>query len=440
MTAPMWMKGDTQLDPAMMRFMAAGDVALDHELFPFDIRATGAHVEGLARIGLMAPADAQRVRGCLESLLAEFNDGRFALDDRFEDGHSAIEWRLCEQLGDLGKRVHLGRSRNDQVLVATRLYMLDALGRIKSLALDAARSSLSMARRFERTPMPGYTHLQRAVPSTVGLWMASFAESFTDDAALIGSTAAWMDTCPLGGAAGFGVNLPLPRSVVARSLGFERLQINPMYAQASRGKFEVQALAAVWQLMQDLRRLGWDLTLFASAEFGFVSLAAGATTGSSIMPNKRNPDVAELLRGSACAVAGAMAELQQIISLPSGYHRDLQLTKAPLIRGLRAAIRAGVVVPQLLEGLTIHKERMAGAIEPAMFATDRAVELAAAGVPFRDAYRTVGQELGELTSTDATASIEARVSPGACADLCLEAIEARITQAIAEPKHLGRQS
>ncbi len=426
MTSMLWIKNDSVLDQELLDFMVGEDRDLDAVLMPHDIRATIAHVGGLRSIGLLTEQEHASLVSALDALLLEFQSCDFVLDDRFEDGHSAIESYLVDQLGDLGKRVHLGRSRNDQVLVSTRLFMKDALRELQSSAVQCAHAALRQARAHEFVPMPGYTHMQRAVPSTVGLWMASFAESFVDNALLLESTIDWIDSCPLGTAAGYGVNVPLPRTEVATELGFDRIQINPMYAQASRGKFEAHALSVAWQFMQDVRRLGWDLTLFASAEFGFVSLPAEATTGSSIMPNKRNPDVAELLRAGAGVVAGAMAQIQNITSLPSGYHRDLQLTKGPLIRGLQSATRAGAIVPRVIEGLTFHADRMLDSIDPALLATDRAVELAVSGVPFRDAYRMVAE--GGAASENATPqqSIRDRVSPGACADLRLDEIEARL--------------
>lgn len=426
MTGMMWMKNDSVLDQRLLDFMIGDDRELDAVLMPYDIRATAAHVRGLHAIGRLTDQERRALLNALDALLDDVRSGAFTLDDRFEDGHSALEAHLVERLGDLGKRVHLGRSRNDQVLVATRLFMKDALEEIRSHTARCAESSLRLASAHEFVPMPGYTHMQRAVPSTVGLWMASYAESFTDDAALLGSTIEWIDACPLGTAAGYGVNLNLPRDAVAKDLGFARTQINPMYAQASRGKFEAHALAVVWQFMQDLRRLGWDLTLFASAEFGFVTLPAEATTGSSIMPNKRNPDVAELLRAGASIVAGALAQIQNATSLPSGYHRDLQLTKGPLIRGLQSAMRAGGAASRVIDGLILHPEPMKSAIDPAMMATDRAVELAVSGTPFRDAYRTVAAEGHDVPPEAPEKSIHDRVSPGACADLRLAEIEARL--------------
>lgn len=426
MSSLLWQKDGVQTDDAIMRFLAGDDIVLDRELFPHDIRATGAHVRGLAKAGLLDSGDADRVQTALDELAEQWSAGSFELDSRYEDGHSAIEAFLTDRLGELGGRVHLGRSRNDQVLVATRLYMIDALeGLCRGLAL-CARSALKRARQHEMDPMPGYTHLQRAVPSSVGLWMASFAESFADSAALVSMTRAWIDASPLGTAAGYGVNLPLEREAVAADLGFARLTINPMAAQASRGKHEVQVVGAMWQAMQDVRRLAWDLSLYSAEEFGFVRMPAETVTGSSIMPNKKNPDLAELLRASCATVGGAMSELQQVLSLPSGYHRDLQLTKPALVRATRTTLDAVALVPGVIDRTEFRTDRMRAVIDPSMTATDRAVELAAAGMPFREAYRQVGNDLASITKVDGDASVRARVSPGACADLRLDELEARI--------------
>ena len=321
-------------DEAIMQFLAGEDVVLDRELFPFDIEATAAHVRGLARIGILGETESTRLVDLLDELSEEFETGRFTLDDRFEDGHSAIEMYLTEKAGAAGAKVHTGRSRNDQVAVATRLYLKSCLHRLVELNAQVALACLEKAERHADLPMPGYTHLQRAVPSSVGLWMAAFAEAFSDNLALASSTLKAVDCSPLGTAAGYGVNLALDRDGVAAELGFSRLQINPMYTQNSRGKFELLALQAAAHAMQDLRRLAWDLSLFTTSEFHFVSLPEAYTTGSSIMPNKANPDVVELLRGRAATVEAAMVEIQSVLSLPSGYQRDLQLTKAPLILSL----------------------------------------------------------------------------------------------------------
>lgn len=425
-TRPLWYKGGEGPGAEVMAFLAGEDVLLDRHLLPYDIIASAAHVRGLERIGVVSAEERDALLSGLSALSALVERGEFVLGPPHEDGHSAIEEFLTERLGEVGKKVHTGRSRNDQVLVAQRLWMKDALGQAAAVCAQIARAALERAERDPMVPMPGYTHLQRAVPSSVGLWMAGVCEAFVDDAALLAQTAAWIDCNPLGTAAGYGVNLPLDRDGVTEELGFGRLQINPMYAQNSRGKFELQALSALSQAMLDVRRLAWDLSLYTSAEFGFVALPSGYTTGSSIMPNKRNPDVVELLRAAYAPVAGARAEIEQLLSLPSGYHRDMQGTKGPLIRGMVSGLQALRLVAPMLADMTFNTERMAAALSADMYATDRAIELTAAGVPFREAYRQVGAELDALEARSPASSLAARVSPGGCAALRLDALRARV--------------
>ena len=422
--------GGAAADESIMQFLAGEDVLLDRELFPFDIQATAAHVRGLARIGILGEAESGRLVELLEQLQQEFRDGVFALDERFEDGHSAIEMYLTERAGEMGAKVHTGRSRNDQVAVATRLYLKDRLHRLVELNGRIALACLRKAEQHADLPMPGYTHLQRAVPSSVGLWMGAFAEAFSDNLLLAANTLEVVDCSPLGTAAGYGVNLPLDRDGVARELGFSRLQVNPMYAQNSRGKFELLTLQAVSHAMQDLRRLAWDLSLFTTSEFSFVALPEAYTTGSSIMPNKTNPDVVELLRGRAATVEAAIVEIQSVLSLPSGYQRDLQLTKAPLIRGMTASLQALEIVPAMIGGLSFQERTMREAISVEMFATDLALEQAARGVPFRTAYLEAKQQLGTVKAPDVAASLAQRVSPGGCGNLLLDRIRARLEQQI----------
>ena len=415
-----------QVDKTIMEFMAGEDVVLDRELFPFDIRATAAHVRGLQRIDILNHEECTQLCALLDELLEEFAQGNFILDERYEDGHSAIEVFLTERAGKLGARVHTGRSRNDQVAVATRLFMKDCLQQAIELNARIALSCLSLAEQHAQVPMPGYTHLQRAVPSSVGLWMGGFTEAFTDNLVFARQVLELIDSSPLGTAAGFGVNLPLDRDGVAAELGFGRIQVNPMYVQNSRGKYEIMVLQALLHAMQDVRRLAWDLSLFNTSEFDFVSLPNRYTTGSSIMPNKSNPDVVELLRGRAATIEGALVEIQAALSLPSGYQRDLQLTKAPLIRGTRSALQALAIVPGLVNGLEFKQENMLQAITPEMFATDIALQKAAEGVPFREAYLMAKQKMDENAQLDVQESLARRISPGACGDLQLDRIRLRL--------------
>lgn len=419
-----------QIAESITEFTAAEDVVLDRELFPFDIQATIAHVRGLTRIGVLPNREGDLLCSLLDRLGEDFAAGRFVLDERFEDGHSAIEVTLTEQAGEIGAKVHTGRSRNDQVAVATRLYLKDALRRLADANGRIALACLQQAEAKASVPMPGYTHLQRAVPSSVGLWMGGFAEAFTDDLVLAGYVLDLIDSSPLGTAAGYGVNLPLDRDGVADELGFSRVQINPMYAQNSRGKFEILALQAALQAMLDLRRLAWDFSLFTTSEFDFLRLPSQYTTGSSIMPNKSNPDVIELLRGRAATVEGAIAEIQSVLSLPSGYQRDLQLTKAPLIRGLKSALQALRIVPDLLAGLEYKEGNMRKAISSEMFATDKALEMAAQGVAFRTAYLDAKSNLEKGEAPDVASSLARRISPGACGNLQLDRIRSRLEREI----------
>ena len=425
MTDLLWQKPGVAVDAQIQAFLAGDDVILDREFFLHDIAASRAHAQGLQRIGILSGDEVAALERELSALADEFRSGGFVLDARYEDGHSAIEARLTERLGDVGRKIHTGRSRNDQILVATRLWLKDRLARLRGLAIETAGVALARAEAERGLPMPGYTHLQRAVVSSAGMWWAGWAEAFLDDAQRAADTRGWVDANPLGTAAGYGVNLPLDREHTTRALDFARLQVSPLYAQLSRGKFELAALEALGSAMLDLRRLAWDLSLFTSAEFGFVGLPAQYTTGSSIMPNKRNPDVVELMRGSYASVAAARTEIEQLLSLPSGYHRDLQVSKGALFHGFGKGLGALALLPDLLRNLEWRPERMRAALDPSMYATDLAMDLAREGVPFREAYRQAADPARWKEDSPET-SLAARVSPGAAGDLRLEALRERL--------------
>jgi argininosuccinate lyase len=431
-SAPIWNKTGVEIDAELMRFTAGEDVLLDRELFVHDIAASAAHARGLARIGLLGSDECKRLEAELAALAEAFRCGRFVLDQRHEDGHSAIESWLTEALGDLGRKIHTGRSRNDQVLVAMRLWLKEKLRQLQAHCVKVAEIALARAQREGDLPMPGYTHLQRAMVSSTGLWWAALAESFIDNAELACRTLQWVDANPLGTASGYGVNLALDRDGVTTDLGFGRLLVNPIAAQLSRGKYEWQALAALAQALNDVRRFAWDLSLFCSAEFDFVALPNAFTTGSSLMPNKRNPDVVELLRASPSLVHGAMQEVQSLSSLPSGYHRDMQAGKGALLRAFVHGLDSLAVTARVFDAMTWKPERMRDAIDCGMYATDRAIELAVAGVPFREAYRQAAEIASDTTSRTPEQSLAARVSTGATAALRLDLLLARLA-----PLHAG---
>jgi len=421
----LWQKPGVAVDARIQEFLAGDDVLLDREFFPHDIAASRVHAQGLQRIGMLSADELAALERELDALAADFRAGDFVLDERHEDGHSAIESRLVERLGETGKKIHAGRSRNDQVLVATRLWLKEKVTRVATLSREIARVALDRAEAERELPIPGYTHLQRAVVSSAGMWWAGWAEAFIDDARRAIDTHALVDANPLGTAAGYGVNLPLDRNFATQALGFARMQVSPVYAQLSRGKFELAALEALGSAMLDLRRIAWDLSLFASAEFGFVALPPQYTTGSSIMPNKRNPDVVELMRATYASVAAARTEIEQLLSLPSGYHRDLQLSKGALFHGFGKGLQALALLPELLRDLEWNADAMRSALEPSMYATDLAVDLARQGVPFRDAYRQAADPAC-WGQGDPEASLAARSSPGGAGDMRLGELRSRL--------------
>ncbi len=419
----LWQKPGVQVDARIQEFLAGDDVVLDREFFRHDITASAAHAEGLQRIGILTLDELEGLKRELAVLADDFQTGNFILDERFEDGHSAIEARLTERIGDAGRKIHTGRSRNDQVLVATRLWLKEKLGRVAQLSRAIAKVALDRAEAEKRLPLPGYTHIQRAVVSSAGMWWAGWAEAFIDNAIRANDTLRMIDANPLGTAAGYGVNLTLDREHTTQALGFARMQVSPIYAQLSRGKFELAALESLGSATLDLRRIAWDLSLFTSAEFGFIALPAQYTTGSSIMPNKRNPDVIELMRATHASVAAARTEIEQLLSLPSGYHRDLQSSKGAIVHGFGRGLAALELLPDLLANLEWREERLRGAIDSGMYATDVAVDAAIAGVPFREAYKAAAASADSAgQGRTPEASLAARTSPGAAADLRLNAL------------------
>ena len=421
-----WNKTTKASNSPIDDFLSGEDIALDQELFLYDIEASIAHAEELRAIKILKTEELKRVVAALKKLAKLFITKKFKLTSKYEDCHSAIEDFLTKELGDLGKKIHTGRSRNDQVLVAMRLYTRDHLVEIQSLNLSIAKALLAKASQHSANPMPGYTHLQRAMPSTWGLWFSAFAESFLDNAELLSHTQSWMNLNPLGTAAGYGVNLPLKRDITTKKLHFKRKQLNSLYVQNSRGKFELELLSALKQPMLDLRKLSWDLSLFMTQEFNFLALGPQYLTGSSIMPNKSNPDVVELMRGSYAVIAGHYAELENLLSLPSGYHRDLQLTKRSLIHSIHAVSKALSLVPGLIKSIKVNKSRSAECIDESMLMTDQAYALVQTGVPFRDAYMSVKEKAGHQPKLAKKTAVSS--SAGSPHNLQLKSLSSRLVK------------
>ena len=379
-----------EVDADVLAYTAGQDRVLDLALVEADCFGTAAHVSMLARMPLRPPLlsrkDAQAVIAELRHVLADAAAGTFAITLEDQDMHLAVERRLTEKLGDLGKRVHVCRSRNDQVAVDLRLFAKVRLLEAAAAAAELARALVAFAKKHEKVPMVGRTHMQPAMPSSVGLWASAWAESLLDDLALLRTAYELNDQCPLGSAASYGVPMPIDRQLTSDLLGFAKPVHNVLHANQARGKLESIILAALGQAMLTLSRFAQDLILFSMPEFGYFRLPAEFTTGSSIMPQKRNPDVLELLRAKTAKVLAHASLVAEIVrASPSGYNRDVQETKEPFMEGLELAISSLRILAPLVAGLEVDGAALRRAFGPAVFATDRALELVAAGMPFRDA-------------------------------------------------------
>jgi argininosuccinate lyase len=388
----LWDKG-IELDQRVLAYTAGDDYALDERLVKYDVRASIAHAEMLNVAKLLADEDLAAIRSGLMAIAAEHAAGQWKIELSDEDGQTALEKRLTARIGAAGGRVHLGRSRNDQVLAALRLYLLDAGAALAEAAEHCAQALDGLARREGQIALPGYTHMQQAMPSSVALWAGGFAAELRDDAEGLRGTARRASRSPLGSAAGYGTpGLPLDRELTRAKLGFDAVHAPVTAVQLARGKAEAQLLFECALLAQDLGRLASDLLLFYTQEFAFVTLPQSFTTGSSIMPQKRNPDVFELVRGRTAVAHACLSEVLGIFAkLPSGYQRDLQLIKPPLFRGIDLALATSAIMTTAIEGVRFQPDRIK--LDPSIHAAEEANALVATeGIPFREAYRRIGEK------------------------------------------------
>jgi argininosuccinate lyase len=420
MASKLWDKG-YQLDPVVEQFTVGDDHVLDVFLAEHDILGSIAHARMLASIGILSDEERASITGALKDILETARAGEFTISPRQEDVHTAVEEALVEKLGDAGKKVHTGRSRNDQVLLDTRMYTRERLLAVWKETAAAAGKLLDFAKTHEFVPMPGRTHTQRAMPSSVGTWAGAFAESLLDDIEMLKCAYRLINQCPLGSAASYGVKLPLDRQMVSDSLGFEKAQNNVLYVQNSRGKLEAVVVFALSQITDDLARLSGDTIMFSMPEFGYFTLPDEFCPGSSIMPQKKNPGPLELVRARAEVVSSLAFRISSIVrNLPSGYNRDLQETKGPLMQAFDTALGCVVMIGKIFEGLTVNEDTLKESFSEELFAADRANELAAEGMPFRDAYKKVAAELDVLESENPVANIKAKKHIGAPGNLALD--------------------
>ena len=422
----LWSKG-YDVAPLIERYEAARNATLDSALARHDLYGSLAHASGLLLAGLIGEDEWRALSDGLRSLLAEAEQGALTPSAADEDIHTLIENALIERVGAAGKKLHTGRSRNDQALVDLRLYVKEALLDIFTAALDTVEALLALAERHEWTPMPGYTHMQRAMLSSVGLWASAHAEALLDDCGPLVAAYALNDQCPLGSAAAYATPLPLDRAYVAQLLGFAKPHHNVLTTANSRGKGEAAVVQALALVMLDLSKFAQDVLLFTTTEFDFFTVPQELCDGSSIMPQKRNLSALELMRARTQTVIALQGQmLATLAGLPSGYNMDYQETKAPLFEALSICRESLQIAGLYASHLRVNHQRLETACSAELFATDRAYALAQAGTPFRDAYRLIAANPGAQDAGDLISHLRARVSEGAPGNLGLSQTRRRL--------------
>lgn len=420
-SAKLWQSTSTKLHPLVEQYTVGTDYELDKRLLPFDITASQAHAKALAHIGILTESELQLLLQGLQEISILHEHKAFKITQSDEDCHTAIENYLVNKYGDLGKKIHTGRSRNDQVLVATRLYTRKKLKQISTELVKLQHVFLRIAKQYEYMPMPGYTHTRRAMPSSVGHWAAAYLEELINHHMILESAYKLNNQNPLGAAAGFGSCFPIDRTSTTKELGFDRVQINSLYCVNSRGMTESYILSVCTQIMLTLGRLSNEMIWFTTPEFNFFDLPNQFTTGSSMMPQKRNPDIFEIVRSNVGVIVGLQTQIKDIYKDNiSGYNRDTQLTKEPLIKGLGITRRSLEVVSLVMEHMEPNEDVLMSSLTPELFATNEVFKLVKQGMPFRDAYQEIKEHMDEIKVSDPVQAIKEVISLGAPGNLGLE--------------------
>jgi argininosuccinate lyase len=390
--AKLWQKENQKTDAIIEQFTIGNDPVYDLQLARYDVMGSLAHITMLEHVGLLPSEDLEPLCVELKNILDTIEAGTFVIDDGMEDVHSQIEYLLTQKLGDLGKKIHAGRSRNDQVLVDLKLFMRAEIMEIADSVADLFDLLVTKSEAHKNDLLPGYTHLQIAMPSSFGLWFGAYAECLVEDAELLEAAFRLANKNPLGSGAGYGSSFPLDRKLTTLLLGFEAPHVNVVNAQMSRGKTELYVLSAISQIATTLSRLAMDVCLYNSQNFGFIELPSSLTTGSSIMPHKKNPDVAELLRGKANKLKAAPNQLQLLVSnLPSGYHREFQLTKELLMPAIDEIKDCLEITHYMITHMNVKADLLKDSKYDLLFSVEEVNKLVVAGMPFREAYVQVGK-------------------------------------------------
>ena len=424
----LWDKGFST-DQKIDHFTVGNDRELDLLLAKYDVIASKAHAKMLGKIGLLTNDETNALVKELDNIALTIEEGSFTIEDTFEDMHSKIEFILIEKLGDTGKKIHTARSRNDQVLVAMHLYLKNELMEIKSETVTLFDLLMDLAEKHKEVLLPGYTHLQIAMPSSFGLWFSAYAESLIDDLYFIDAAFKVADQNPLGSAAGYGSSFPLDRSFTTKEMGFETLKYNVVAAQMGRGKVEKATAFGMSSIAGTLSKMAMDICLYMNQNFNFISFPDELTTGSSIMPHKKNPDVFELVRAKCNKLQAVPNQLTLITNnLPSGYHRDLQLVKEviiPAIQDLKACLE---ILTFSLKEIKVNQNILEDPKYDYLFSVDTLNELVQNGMPFRDAYKKMGMEINEGTFTPKR-DIK-HTHEGSLGNLCLDEIREKMKRVV----------
>ena len=416
----LWEKS-VKIDKDIERYTIGRDREMDLYLAPFDVLGSMAHITMLESIGLLEKDELDVLLAEMKKIYADAVAGNFEIEEGIEDVHSEVELILTRRLGDIGKKIHSGRSRNDQVLVDLKLYMRHELQEITRLTVELFNMLIQQSEKYKNVLMPGYTHLQVAMPSSFGLWFGAYAEGLVDDLTVLNAAYKVVNRNPLGSAAGYGSSFPLNRQMTTDLLGFDSMDYNVVYAQMGRGKSERIVAQALGGIAATLAKLAFDACMYSSQNFGFIKLHDAFTTGSSIMPHKKNPDVFELTRAKCNKIQAVPEQIMLIMNnLPSGYFRDLQIIKEvflPTFDELKDCLR---MVTLMLEHITVNEHILDDTRYDLMFSVEEVNRLAANGMPFRDAYKKVGLDIeaGKFTPTKTVA----HTHEGSIGNLCNDRI------------------
>ena len=424
----LWQK-NTPTDEKIVHFTVGKDRVYDLHLAAYDCQASIAHVQMLGQIEILTEKETQALVGVLNEIKTEAENGKFLIEDSFEDMHSKIEFILTQKLGDLGKKVHTARSRNDQVLVSIHLYFKKEISEIKSLINDFFKLLISLAKKNKDKLLPGYTHFQVAMPSSFGLWFSGYAESLIDDVTLFNAVQKIVDQNPLGSAAGFGSSFPINRETTTKALDFGDLKYNVIAAQMSRGKAEKLISNAIASLSATLAKMAYDICLYMGQDHNFISFPQKLTTGSSIMPHKKNPDVFELIRGKGNMLQGLPNQLALLTSnLPSGYNREMQLAKGPIIDAIEEIKTCLDMFTSSLKEIQIREDILEDPKYQYIFSVDTLNELVKEGMPFRDAYKKMGEDIEKGNYKPKKALNHTHL--GSIGNLALDSIQTKMEQAL----------